>query len=106
MWEKFPIASLTAPALLGITVLLLLLGRLVPRPTLMDKIEECERWRQAYEAEREARATSDAQTIELLELAKTTHKIVEALFGTTERAPRSGGGNELASSQKQIEHGV
>ena len=82
MLDGFPIADLTAPTLLGFAVLMLILGRLVPRSTYQDKLVEAEKWRLAYEAERKARATSDAQTVELLELAKTTHSIIVALFGT------------------------
>ena len=38
MLDGLPLVDLTAPALLGITVLLLLLGRIVPRSSLVDKI--------------------------------------------------------------------
>lgn len=69
---------------------MLFLGRLVPRSTLRDKADECENWRRAFEAEREARVTSNAQTAELLELAKTTHSIIVAVFSTIERSRRSG----------------
>jgi hypothetical protein len=97
MIDGVPITGLTAPALLGIAVMMLLLGRLVPRSTYDEKAKEAERWRLAYEAEREARATSDAQTVELLELAKTTHNVIVAMFGTTERLRRSGGADAISS---------
>lgn len=84
MIEGVPISLLSASALLGLTVLLLLTGRIVPRSTLVDKIDEAERWRQAYEVEREARRISDAQTSELLEVAKTTHAIISAMATTSE----------------------
>lgn len=90
MLDGIPFADLTAPTLLGITVLLLLLGRIVPRATYQDKAKESEKWRLAYEAEAKARATSDAQTAELLEVARTTHKIIVAVFGAEERARRAG----------------
>lgn len=80
MLEGVPLVGLTAPGLLGLAILLLLTGRIVPRSTLMDKIAEANQWRLAYEAEREARATSDAQTSELLEVSKTTHTITVAMF--------------------------
>jgi hypothetical protein len=95
MLDGIPIAGLTAPALLGLAVLMLLLGRIVPRSTLQDKAKECEQWRLAYEAEREARAASVAQTVELLELAKTTHDIIVAIFYTKERLVKSGGADAL-----------
>jgi hypothetical protein len=76
-----PLVGLTAPALLGLAMLMLLTGRIVPRPTYRDKAEEAERWRAAYETEREARALSNRQTIELLEVTKLTNAIVVAAFG-------------------------
>jgi len=85
MLEGMPLADLTAPTLLGVAVLLLLFGKLVPRATLMDKKEEAQRWREAYEKEREARALSEAQSAELLELSKTTYNVIVAMFGTAER---------------------
>jgi hypothetical protein len=92
--DGIAIGDLTAPGLLGIAILMLLFGKLVPRATLMDKTREAENWRNAYEKEREAKAISDAQTAELLEVTKTTYNVVVALFGTTERmrhADESGG---------------
>lgn len=99
MLDGIPIANLTPPVLLGIAVLLMLFGRIVPRSTLQDKIEEAERWRQAYEAEKEARVTSDAQTAELLELAKTTHNVIVAMFSTTERMRQSGGADAVPTTK-------
>jgi hypothetical protein len=90
MFDGIPFADLTAPSLLGITVILLLLGKIVPRATLVDKAKEAEKWRLAYEAEKERATTSDAQTAELLEVAKTTHSIIYAVFGAEERARRTG----------------
>lgn len=91
MIEGIPIIGLTPSVLLGITVLLLLTGRIVPRVTLNDKAEEAERWREAYEAEREARNTSDAQTAELLEVAHLTHAIINAMFTETQHIRQTGG---------------
>lgn len=90
MIEGIPIAGLTAPTLLGIAILMLLTGRLFTKAAFEDKAQEAERWRLAYEAERTARATSDAQTAELLELAKTTHAFITAVFSTSEQIRRSG----------------
>jgi hypothetical protein len=77
--DGVPFTTLSASALLGITVLLLLLGRLVPRSVLKDKMEEAERWRLAYESERTARGISDAQTNELLEVARTLQALTAAM---------------------------
>jgi hypothetical protein len=97
--EGIPLGNLTAAGLLGIAVLLILLGRLKTKSDF-DKVEEAaEKWRQAYETEREARAAADAQTAELLELAKTTHQVVIALFGATQRYQKSGGADVVSTSQ-------
>jgi hypothetical protein len=69
MLDGIPIAALTPSVLLGVTVLLLLVGRIVPRSTLQDKINEAEKWRKAYEAERDAHLESFAQTSHLIEFA-------------------------------------
>lgn len=90
MLEGIPILDLTAPALLGITVLLIFLGRIIPRPFYQEKAVEADRWREAYEKEREARLASDAQTAELLEVAKTTHNIIVAVFHNSELIRRGG----------------
>jgi len=84
MFEGIPIVDFTAPTLLGFAVAMLLLGKILPRSTYLEKVAEAERWRMAYEAEREARATSDAQTSELLEVSRTTHSVITAMFATIE----------------------
>jgi hypothetical protein len=86
-----PIVGLTAPALLGIMVLFFMLGRIVPRVTLLDKQRECDRWREAYEVERDARATANRQTIELLEVVKTNHAIITAIFQNIEQRNKKPG---------------
>lgn len=91
MFEGIPVVGLTAPGLLGIFVLLLFAGRIVPRSTLRDKQLEANQWREAYEKEREARASSDAQTVELLEVSKTTHAISVAMFDVIRQTT---GGNQ------------
>lgn len=96
MLAGIPIADLTAPTLLGVAILLLLTGRIVPRATLRDKITESELWRQAYETERKAREESDAQTGELLEVAKTTHALITAVFSNSEHIRRTGDVDALA----------
>lgn len=98
-FDGIPIIGLTAPALLGIFVLMIFLRKLVPEATYKEKIEEAEKWRLAYEAEREARAVSDGQTGELLELAKTSHQIMVAVFGAS--VGRSGGPHALPTSSEE-----
>lgn len=91
-----PITGLTAPALLGFTILLFITGRIWTDRAYQEKAKESERWRLAYEKERDARITSEDQTEELLELAKTNHAIVYALFQNSERSVRQTGGSDVA----------
>jgi hypothetical protein len=102
MLEGIPIAAIgaiSAPGLVGLVVVLLLLGRIVPRAALLDKIAEAERWRSAYETERAARNTADSQTEELLQLAKLSHSLIVAIHRmrgapdvVSQRTPTRGGG--------------
>lgn len=85
-----PLATLTVPGLLGLTIFLILIGKLVPKATYDEKAKEADRWREAYETEREARVVSDAQTAELLELAKTTKAFIVGVFDNSQKARRSG----------------
>jgi hypothetical protein len=91
MLDGIPVDKLSAPFLLLLAVLMILLGLLVPRWLYKAKEKEAENWRLAYEAERKARLTSDAQTAELLELAKTSNNVLQAMFGTSGLGKRTGG---------------
>lgn len=93
--DGVPIVGLTAPSLLGLTILLLLTGRIIPRATYLEKASEARDWKEAYEAEREARQTSERQTTELLEVSKTTHHLVVSLFSAAEQVKLSGEAHAL-----------
>lgn len=86
--DGIPLVGLTAPALLGIAILLLLTGRIVPRAHITDKDKEIERWRLAYEAEREARIVSDNQTTKLLVAVEANRDVLFALLRVLN--PRAG----------------
>lgn len=90
MIEGITIANLTPPTLLGFTILLIILGKLWTNPAYQEKVKDADRWRLAYEAEREARLESEKQTQELLELAKTTHALITGVFTNSEHIRRSG----------------
>jgi hypothetical protein len=90
MFDGVPIADLTAPTLLGVGILFLMLGRLVPLNFYKEKASEADKWKEAYEKEREARIAAADQSKELLEIAKTTHDILSAMFGTGRTRRRSG----------------
>lgn len=88
MFEGIPVLQLTPSVLVGITVLMLLRGWIVPRSTLQDKQKEADQWHQAYELERAARNTSEAQNRELLEVAKASAGFLKAV---SDRAGVTGG---------------
>lgn len=93
MLEGIPIADLTAPGLVGIAVLMVLFGLLVPRRTYNDKVEENKRLWLALETSEKARAASDAQAREMLELTKTSHAMITAIFqSSSDAVPRQTGG--------------
>lgn len=84
MIEGVSIIGLTPAGLLLAAVLMILTGWLVPRRTYLEKVREADRWRAAYEVERASRNASDAQTRELLEVAKTSAKFLEAVHTNSE----------------------
>lgn len=83
MLDGIPIADLAPPTLLGVTILLILFGRLVPYWFFKSKSDEAEKWRLAYEAQRARADISDRQTAELLEITKASHSVLVAMFGAT-----------------------
>lgn len=99
LFESVPLVGLTAPALLGIAVLLMLTGRIVPRSTLKDKDVEVARWQLAYETEREARIVSDNQTTKLLFAMETNRDVLQALLQALNAEPGSGGLSDVAEKQ-------
>lgn len=84
MFDGISITLLTPAGLLLLTVYMILTGRLIPRSMYLEKKAEAERWQAAYEVERQARTVSDAQTRELLELAKTGTRVLEAVHTQSE----------------------
>lgn len=96
MFQGISFMDLTAPSLLGLTVILVLSGWLVPRFFVNEKNKEIERWREAYEREHEARLLSDSQTTELLEVSKTSNAILVAMFGREGVIRKSGGPNAVS----------
>jgi hypothetical protein len=78
--EGIPVSELSAPVIASFSILLLLTGRLIPRFIFLDKIAETDRWRQAFEAEREARTLADQQTIDLLEATRINNLLITRIF--------------------------
>lgn len=98
MLDGIPIKDLTPATLLGVVFLMVMLGMLVPRYLYNEKKKEAENWRLAYETEKKTREASDKQTAELLELARTSNKVLTAMFSTTERMRQSGGADALPTA--------
>jgi hypothetical protein len=90
MLDGLPVFTYTPGALLGVAILLVFTGRLLPRFTYTQKSLEADKWREAFEKEREARAASDAQTAELLQVSQTNHKIISAMFESIRHLERAG----------------
>lgn len=90
MIEGIPITDFTAPSLLGIAIIMILTGLLVPKSTYREKATECDRWREAYETSETARRELDSQTAELLETAKTSHAMILAVFQNSEAVRKAG----------------
>jgi len=76
-------ADVSASVILGFCVILILTGRLIPRTTHQEKVNEAERWRSAYEVEREARSAAEAQTQELIERTRSIHDNLHVKQGST-----------------------
>lgn len=74
-----PIGSLGAGGILTIVILLVLLGRLVPRRTLEDTIADRDQWREAHKTSEEARIELQQQVGELLELSRVTSTFIQAI---------------------------
>lgn len=89
----------TASGLLGLAIVCIIFGILVPRPFWKDKKEEAEKWQKAYETERDAHAITRAQNSELLENSKVVRDILEAMFHATE-PPGKGGAHRVVQTSK------
>lgn len=96
MFEGIPIETLTVRGLLGLGVLMLMFGYLVPRWVYKDKAEESTRWQLAFEKQRERADKSDAQVEQMLEQGKTTHALITAIFSNS-TAIREAGEQNVAS---------
>lgn len=94
MIEGVPLTTLTPAALLGVFVLLIFLGGLVPWRIYKEMVKDRDAWKKVAETERETRVASIAQDKEQFELTKTMHSIIVAVFGTeAERSRQSGEAN-------------
>lgn len=91
IWAYLSSHDSLAWSLVVVITLMVLTGKLKPKADLDEKNREAERWRKAYELEREARAKAVDQNDDLLEIGKTTHTIVTALFNNARFSEQMGG---------------
>jgi len=77
--EGLSAAQLGPTGLLAVLVLLILVGRLVPRRTMEDILHDRDEWRAAHKISEDARAEGQKQVDELLEHARTTDQFIRSL---------------------------
>jgi len=74
-----PLIGLSAPVLLGLAVLFIMRGNLVPRSTLEDVKKERDEWRQSHSISETARIESMRQVDTLIEKSAHTDQILQHL---------------------------
>lgn len=74
-----PIADLTPAALVGLFVIAILGGLLVPRRNLKDVQAERDTWKQAYQTQMEARNEEAKQMDMVLAMSKANHELLVAI---------------------------
>lgn len=74
-----PAGSIGAGGLLTIVILMVLMGKLVPRRTLDDALRDRDDWRQAHKVSEAGRIELQQQVGELLELSRTTSTFIQAI---------------------------
>ena len=92
---EFALTDLTSSSLLALCILLILMGRLVPRSVLRDKDRDVQQWREAFTIERQARMEADSQARELISLTRSTHQIV---FGHPLANPPEANSDDVSST--------
>ena len=81
MLDGLPIVNISAGTLVGLTVLMILTGRLVPRRTHDDALKDRDAWRSVAEARGD-------QIQELLSLTRATHALLTAVPHAAARVRR------------------
>lgn len=71
--------GLTAPFLLGLAVLLLLTGRLIPRRTYDDLKKDRDDWKAAHQKSEETRGQLVGHMTVMVEQAKVTESLLRSL---------------------------
>lgn len=79
MIDGVPILELTPSVLLGIVILMVLTGRLVPRRTFQDMKEDRDGWRAAHRVSEEARVEISKQLDVALEVGDTMRQVLTGI---------------------------
>lgn len=94
-WVHYLTPSLGATGLLAAVVIMILLGRLLPKSAveerIADKDRQIETWRTAYERSQEVQDRQREHISALLEATRTTTRVIQALpsaAGLNERNAR------------------
>lgn len=116
-FSKLPLATGSATALLGLVLLLVLLGKLVPRSALEDaradteqarkdrdkaleeKQREVELWRSAFINEVGTTRELSSQNSQLMEVARTADRVLRSLPAGNGDSPNDGSGSSGVVSQ-------
>lgn len=97
-WPAFLTPTIGAAGLLTLVVLLILWGKLVPRSVMedlrRDKDAQIATWKAAYERSEEAREIMRHQITSLLEMARTTTHVIEAIPKAAASVNHKGGGQQ------------
>lgn len=74
-----PVSTLTPAGLLAVLILLIGLGRLVPRRTMEDVLHDRDEWRAAHRISEQARVELAETVAEMLEQMRTTNALLQSL---------------------------
>lgn len=89
-----PLGTLTPAGLLAVVVLFIAVGKLVPRRTLEDTIEDRNQWREAHRISEQARVELQQQVQELLEHSRATDSFLRAIPLAIVKSNSPGPGSE------------
>ena len=91
-----PLGALTPAGLLAVVIMLIAMGRLVPRRTMEDVIHDRDEWRTAHRLSEQARVEQDETLRGVLKSMETLEAFIRALPSGVEAARRSTRGHPSA----------
>lgn len=90
--DGIPYVGLSAPAIVGILVLFIATGRLVPRRTYDDKVHEAGEWRAEARIKDAQLAEKDKQLRHMAEVGETVKDIMRSLPRAAAQPPHDEAG--------------